>query len=134
MNTIPPLSRLLARTFALLLVALVTLAASVAAFAAPHLYADPYPATGVQPDSVTMTVNGGAPQACELTAVAGGLQPRCDLAALTAGTYTLVMTASRAAGCSGSTCWAAGSASSAPFSYTRAASAVAAPTGLGLQP
>jgi hypothetical protein len=134
MQTIPPASRLMARAFALLLVGIVTLAASVAAFAAPSLLADPYPATAPQPDAVTFTVNGGAPQACVLTAVAGGLQPRCDLAGLTAGTYTLVMTASRAAGCQGSTCWDAGSASSAPFSYTRAASAVAAPIGLGLQP
>lgn len=111
------------------------LLASLTAHAAPHLYADPYPSTGVQPDSVTMTVNGGAPIACTLETVPGGKQPRCDLAGITAaGTYTLVMTASRAAGCSGSTCWAAGAASSAPFSYTRQASAVAAPTGLGLQP
>lgn len=104
------------------------------ASAAPHLYADPYPPTGVVPDSVTMSVNGGASVACELIDVAGGKQPRCDLAALTPGTYTLVMTASRAAGCAGSTCWAAGSASSVPFNYVRAASAVAAPAGLALQP
>ena len=134
MQTIPPVSRLIVRTFALLLVGVITLAASVAALAAPHLYADPYPSTVVQPDAITFTVNGGAPQACELVDMAGGKQPRCDLGALATGTYTLIMTASRAAGCAGGTCWPAGAASSAPFSYTRAASGVVAPTGLGLAP
>ena len=130
----PTTSRAMARLFALLILALYLMAAAAVALAAPTLQADPYPSAGVQPDSITLTVNGGAPQACELVPVAGGVQPRCDLAALTTGTYTLVMTAHRAAGCAGSTCWAAGSASSAPFVYTRAASGAVAPTGLGLQP
>jgi hypothetical protein len=100
---------------------------------AATLYADPYPSTVTQPDAATFTVNGGAPIACALVTVAGGLQPQCPLASITApGTYTLVMSVSKAAGCNaaGDTCWAAGSASSAPFAYVWQNAGASAPTGL----
>lgn len=103
------------------------------ATAAPHLYADPYPATGVQPDAAEFTVNGGAPQPCELVSVAGGVQPKCDLAALTApGTYTLVMTVTKAGGIintpTGAVNTSGGSASSAPFRYELVIDGVGTPT------
>ncbi len=97
---------------------------AVAAQAAPTLSADPYPSTGPQPTSVTLTVNGSPGPACTLVAGTGGsLTPRCDLAALAVpGTYTLVMTAVTTGGCtqptSPATCTQAGSASSVPFSLS----------------
>lgn len=86
--------------------------------AAPTLTADPYPATGVQPDAATLSVNGTQTITCTLRTVTGGVQPACDLVSITTpGTYTLVMTVTKAAGCVGNTCSGGGSASSAPFSY-----------------
>jgi len=89
------------------------------ASATPHLYADPYPTTGPRPDSVSLTVNGGAPIACALETVAGGVQPKCPLASITTpGTYTLVMTVTALGGVSGGNTYTSpGSASSAPFTY-----------------
>ena len=95
-----------------------SLALAGAVHAAPTLTADAYPATGVQPDAASFTINGGAPIACTVSTVSAGVQPACNLASVgTPGAYVLVMTVTKAAGCSGSTCWAAGSASSAPFNY-----------------
>ena len=34
------------------------------AFAAPFIVADPVPATAVQPDAASITINGGTPVAC----------------------------------------------------------------------
>lgn len=101
--------------------------------AAPRLLADPYPATGVQPDTAAVTINGGAPLACTLVAVTGGLQPQCDLVSITnPGTYTLVMTVTKAASIvntpGGAVNSPGGSASSAPFSYRLQAAGVAGPT------
>lgn len=139
MHTIPTASRLIARTLALLIVALILLTAAVVAHAAPTLLADPYPSTAVQPDSARITANGGAPIACALETVAAGKQPRCDLAFLTGnGTWTLVLTVCKAGGITtvvnGATVTQEACASSAPFSFARVVPAVAAPTGLGLQP
>ena len=66
--------------------------------AAPFLQSSPYPVTGVQPDSVSMRINGGAPIPCTLVVEAdGALTPKCDLASLTvAGTYTITMTVVKA--------------------------------------
>lgn len=105
---------------------------SVSAHAAPFLYADPYSTTNA-PDSATFTVNGGTPQPCELITVQGGIRPKCDLGGITAaGTYTLVMTVSRAAsivnGTNTATNTAAGSASSANFTYVLRTEAVGGPT------
>lgn len=113
-----------------LLVCALLLCAPVAA--APNLFADPYPDGSGQPDTITMTVNGGAAQACELVVVLGGKQPKCDLAGLTAaGTYTLVMTACRAGSIvnveNGATNTQEACASSVPFSYTLRSGGVAAP-------
>lgn len=89
-----------------------------AAIAAPTLTADPYPATGVQPDAATLSVNGTQTINCTLKTVTGGIQPSCDLVSITTpGTYTLIMTVTKAAGCVGNTCSGGGSASSAPFTY-----------------
>lgn len=104
-----------------------------AAHAAPTLTADPYPSTGVQPDSASVTINGGAPVACTLvTNAQGGKVPTCDLASIaSAGTYTLVLTVTKAASCTSGTnsadCTAGGSASSPPFSYRLVGGSVAAP-------
>ena len=115
--------------------ALVLLAFALATFgvqAAPFLYADPYPSTGVQPDAASFTVNGGAPIACQIAAVSGAVQPKCDLGTITTpGTYTLVMTVSKAAGIvntpGGATNTSGGSASSIPFAYKLLAGSVPTP-------
>lgn len=116
------------------------LAASAPAFAAPTLTMDPYgpdTATVAQPDAAEITINGGAPIACQLVAVsspAGGKQPRCDLSGITSsGTYTLAVTVKRAASCGNTSatagqCTFGGSASSAPFAYTARSGSVAAPS------
>lgn len=114
----------------IMLVCALLICAPVAA--APHLFANPYPTGDGQPDTITMTVNGGTAQACELVAVAGGKQPKCDLAGITtAGTYTLVMTACRTGsivnGDSSATVTQEACASSVPFSYTLRSGGVAAP-------
>lgn len=98
----------------------------------PFLVADPYPATGTQPDGASVTVNGGSPLNCTIETVTGGVRPKCDLASITTpGTYTLVLTVTRSAGCTstanGSTCTAAGSASASPFSYVWRAGTVSPP-------
>ena len=103
------------------------------AFAAPFLYADPYPSTVTQPDSARYTINGGSPINCVLETVTGGIRPKCDLASITAaGTYTLVMTVSKAATITNGTNTATndpgGSASSDPFQYVLRAGSVSKPT------
>lgn len=102
------------------------------ASAAPFLYADAYPATGVQPDAASFTINGGSPIACQLETVAAGVRPKCDLASITTpGTYTLVVTVTKAGGIAntsgGATVTQAGSASSAPFAYRLAGGSVPTP-------
>jgi hypothetical protein len=95
------------------------------------LYADPYPATALQPDAAAVTVNGGAPIACTLEAIPAGLRPACDLSALPLGVATLVLTVSVQAKCinsaGGAVCNAAGSASSGPFRYESKAGSATAP-------
>lgn len=115
---------------ATILTALAALCAS--AMSAPLLVSDPYPSTGVQPDSATFTINGGPAQPCAIVAVAGGLQPQCDLASITApGVYTLVMTVSRAPSLTniggGAVKDSGGSASSAPFRYELVVGGVGTP-------
>jgi hypothetical protein len=100
--------------------------------AAPFLTPDPYPATGTQPDSASMTINGGSPVACSLATVTGGIQPKCDLASITSpGSYTLVLTvvknASIVNGTNTATNTAGSQASSAPFVYVLNATAIASP-------
>jgi hypothetical protein len=107
--------------------------------AAPTLTADPYPATAPQPSSITLTVNGAAGPVCTLAAgTAGALIPTCDLASIPAGTSTLVMTAVFTKGCvtatNAATCTDGGSASSAPFSYTRRALSASGPDALRVAP
>ena len=114
------------------LIALALTTASFTASAAPFLYADPYAATGVQPDTASLTVNGGAPIQCQLMTVTAGLQPKCDLGSITTvGTYTLVMTVAKAASITnttgGATNTGGGTASSAPFSYVLRSGNVSAP-------
>ncbi len=105
------------------LLTLIFATAAIACSAAPNLLTAPYPATGPQPSSATMTVNGGAPQACLMRGMPdGAVQPACDLAAITTpGVYTIVVTAVALAGCTNgpntATCSAGGSVSSDPFSY-----------------
>ena len=106
--------------------------ASFTASAAPFLYADPYPATGVQPDTASLIVNGGAPIQCQLVTMTAGLQPKCDLGSITTvGTYTLVMTVAKAASITttpgGATNTGGGTASSAPFTYVLRSGNVSAP-------
>lgn len=114
MNTIAPASRLMARAFALLLVAVVTLAASVAAFAAPTLLADAHPATGPQPAAAEWSQDSTTWAPCVITARV----PSCDLASITTpGSYTLRMRYTYTAACNGGDCWAAGAAVSAPFAF-----------------
>ncbi len=90
------------------------------ALAAPFLESAPYAANGPQPDAASFTVNGGAPVACQLVARTEGIVPRCDLASIAnPGAYTLVLTVTAKGGVSGGNTYTqAGSASSAPFSYT----------------
>jgi hypothetical protein len=109
------------------------------ATAAPTITADPYPATAPQPASITLTVNGTTGPACTLAAGSGGaLVPTCDLASLPAGTHTLVMTAVFVRGCvsatNTATCTDGGTASAAPFSYTRRALSASGPDALRVVP
>jgi hypothetical protein len=103
------------------------------AYPAPTLNADALPATGPQPSTATITVNGGAGPVCSLPKAAdGSVQLTCDLATLAVpGTYTIVATYTYVAGCVNSadaaTCQNGGVASSAPFALTRVASPVAGP-------
>lgn len=110
---------------------------AMAQAAGPALEASPWPSTGVQPDTVSLSVNGTADAlACVLTTTAAGKTPKCNLASLPVGSHTLVMVAKVAAKCDPQTspaiCTQAGSASSAPFALTLRSGAVAAPQGLSL--
>lgn len=103
--------------------------------AAPFLTADPAPLTAVQPDSASVTVNGGAAAACVVTPPSAtvGASARCDMSGITAaGTYTLVMTWCNKGGIvntpGGAVNTAAGCASSTPFSYKLQTAAVPGPT------
>lgn len=103
--------------------------------AAPTLTADPAPLTAVQPDSASVTVNGGSPVACTVTPATAtvGAKAQCDLASITAaGTYTLVLTWCNKGGIvntpGGATNTTAGCASSAPFSYKLQTAVVPGPT------
>lgn len=121
------------KTLRAALALLVFLAGALPAIAAPFLLADPYPATGVQPDAASLTVNGGAPITCQLVTVAAGLQPKCDLVSIVnPGTYTLVMTVSKSGGITnttgGATNTTGSTASSSPFVYRLQTQAVAGPT------
>ncbi len=113
-----------------LALALATLACS----AAPFLVADSYPTTSVQPDSASLTINGGSPQACALVAdSSGAVQPKCDLAGITAaGSYTLVLTVSRSYQVTnttgGGTVTQASASSSGPFVYRLVSGALPAVT------
>jgi non-ribosomal peptide synthetase component E (peptide arylation enzyme) len=116
---------------------------SSAAPAAPFLVSDPYPPTGVQPDSASLSVSGGPTAVpaipCPLQSVAGGLQPRCDLGSLSAaGRYTLVLTVVKNAGLGSGGSEAVlslgGQASSAPFVYTVQGGALNAPSQLRIVP
>ena len=110
-----------------ILSALILLALSSLASAAPTLSAAPMPASGPQPASMSVTVNGAAGPACTLPKAAdGSVQGSCDLASLAVpGVYTLVATYTYVAGCvntaNAATCQAGGVASSTPFVLTRAA-------------
>ena len=108
------------------------LLAASPAMAAPFIVADPYPATGVQPDSASFTVNGGSPVACALETVSGGVRPKCDLASITTpGTYTIVVTVTKnpsiTNGTNTATNTAGSVASSAPFAYRLITAPVAGP-------
>lgn len=106
---------------------------------APFLLADAYPpdsATALQPDSASITINGGAPIACALLSVttpANGKRPVCDLASVTSsGTYAVVLTVSRAPSCvntgpNAGECTPGGSAATGPFAYMRKSGTVGAP-------
>jgi hypothetical protein len=101
--------------------------------AAPTLTADAMPATGPQPSTAAITVNGSAGPACTLPKAAdGSVMATCDLAALAVpGVYTIVMTYTYTAGCvntaNAATCTQGGVASSAPFVLTRSAPPAAGP-------
>jgi hypothetical protein len=107
---------------------------AAAALAAPTLYADPYPQGPGQPSAASVTVNGTSSLPCTLTpANDGSVTPTCDLASLPVGTHTLVLVVSNAYGCqpaadgSGATCYAGGSASSDPFTYSLSTGPVTKP-------
>mgnify|MGYP000087100860 CR=1 FL=1 len=108
------------------------------AFAAPFIVADPVPATAVQPDAASITINGGTPVACVFETVTGGIRPKCDVGNLAFGTYTIVLTYSKTAGCTNgadtATCTQAGSASAAPFTYVYRAGSVSAPAARRIEP
>jgi hypothetical protein len=114
-------------------IALLLLLASFAAICSPTLTSGPYPTTVTQPATASVTVNGQPGPSCTMVKGAdGAVTPTCDLSSLPVpGTYTLILTVSHPGGCtsptSPSTCAAAGSASSPPFSLTRSAGAVSAP-------
>ena len=112
---------------------------ALSAQASPFLLADAYPpdsATALQPDSASITINGGAPIACALLSVttpANGKRPVCDLASVTSsGAYAVVLTVSRAPSCvntgpNAGECTPGGSAATGPFAYMRKSGTVGAP-------
>lgn len=105
------------------------------ASANPFLSADPAPLTGTQPDSASVTINGGSPFTCVVTPATStvGATAKCEMAGITtAGTYTLVMTWCNKGGIvntpGGAVNTTAGCASSAPFSYKLQTAVVPGPT------
>jgi hypothetical protein len=116
-----------------ILLTLALILASFCAWAAPTLTAQSMPATGPQPASMAITINGAAGPACTLPKAAdGSVQATCDLASLAVpGTYTIVATYTYVAGCvntaNAATCQTGGVASSTPFAFTRLASPATGP-------
>lgn len=108
-----------------LAIATILLCTSMAASAGPTLTAQSLPASGPQPSSMSITINGSAGPVCTLPKAAdGSVQGTCDLAALAVpGVYTIVATYTYVAGCvntaNAATCQTGGVASSAPFVLTR---------------
>jgi hypothetical protein len=108
-----------------ILLALALGLASFYASAGPNLVAQPLPASGPQPTSASITVNGAPGPACTLPKAAdGSVQLTCDLASLPAsGAFTIVATYTYTSGCvntaNAATCTTGGVASSAPFVLTR---------------
>lgn len=103
------------------LLALAALTLATAAIAGPTLTAGAY-APGTL-TGASITVNGGASQACTIPLVAGALVPTCDLSSLAnPGNYTLVLTVSNASNCTNtgtaSTCTGGGSNAAPPFTLT----------------
>ena len=115
-----------------ILAAALALVSSLAT-AGPTLTAQSLPATGPQPASMAITVNGSAGPSCTLPKAAdGSVQGTCDLAALAVpGVYTIVATYTYVAGCvntaNAATCQTGGVASSAPFVLTRIVSPATGP-------
>lgn len=105
------------------LLILIAVLACSAAIAAPTLVAAPYAVGPDQPETASLSVDGGAPIACTLKLAAGGtLQPMCDLASITApGTYKLVLSVSNKSTLinetGGGTYVAGGTTEAAPFMY-----------------
>jgi hypothetical protein len=108
-------------------------AASFYASAAPTLVAAPLPASGPQPASMSITVNGSPGPACTLTKAAdASVQASCDMVSLPVpGVYNIIATYTYVSGCVNSanaaTCQNGGVASSAPFNFTRLASPATGP-------
>jgi hypothetical protein len=101
--------------------ALILLAASTIALAAPTLIADPYAVGPDQPTSAATTVNGALGGVCTILTPTTAPTPSCDLAPVltTVGNYVITMTAANATGVS---------TPSSPFTLTWRGSALAAPT------
>jgi hypothetical protein len=121
------------------IIALLASLMPIAVSAAPHLFSAPYKAPATIPDSATLTINGGAPIACELTSTDEGVVPRCDLSSIkTSGTYTLVMTVCKASEIindpNAATNTVGGCVSSANFRYELRTGAVPTPPVLSVGP
>jgi hypothetical protein len=104
--------------------------------AAPTLSADPVAATGPQPTGAEWQVQGAATWTpCALTGTPKIMA--CDLVSLTAtvGPATLLARYTYAAGCDATgSCWGAGAAVSAPFSFKWLGVGASAPAALKVAP
>lgn len=140
MKTIPFASRLMARAFALLIVALVLMTASVVVMAQPFLRAAPYEFPPNIPQSAYTFSATAVPGPFSLPCTVGADRvPACNAApalAVSVPLVTFVMKVTRTAGCDaiGANCWTVGEASSTPFERRTLDGSVAAPSGLLLAP
>lgn len=103
----------------LALVALATF--SLQSQAAPFIETASWPATAIQPTSVTVQAGSYGPTECVLIAGQNGTYARCDLEHLPTGVYSVVLRASNFSECtnapdgSGAICRVGGAASSNAF-------------------
>ena len=97
-----------------------------AAWPAPYVVCDPYPASGVQPDGFAVSVDGGAVVESPAQAVTGGVRLYYDVSTVNSGTHTMRVKAYKL-----DAVWGRLESTEAVFTFSRPASP-SAPAGIGL--